>query len=476
MEVFKKGLKSFIYHIVGATFTIALQFFAARLLGSEEYGKANYLAGFASSLSIIFSFGISFYFPKIFQEAVDHKRIFSGIFYSSGITYVIFFLGLILFYKTSVVNNSDYLILFFLAWSLILISYLKSFLIGIHSADKASKSGNFYLKLFSLLLFPITVFLLGRNYLALIFSMLISQFLVLIPFIKKNLILTKPNFSFIKYASVFYLIQLFYSFFGEFAKVLQGDFLGVKSVALLSISLVIGALVTIFGENFANVGLPIFAKAFKEKNTTLLKDKFQEISRINAFFILPIFFLLMFNSQEILGLFGQEFVAGSSILLLILSGSFVNSFTGPNGSVLLMSGKERLELLNGIIKFLIAVTISFIFGKRFIWGIALGLTLAEILVNLLKGFEVYYFYKILPLKKRESLYFMLIGLIDFTLFGLVKVFNFLPLYTLFFGLLLVLFTWFLIFLFSPVKSDREIIYSVMNYIRKIKYFPHSNQS
>ena len=43
---------------------------------------------------------------------------------------------------------------------------------GIHSADDASKTGNFYLKLFGLIVFPILILLIGENYFAFIISII----------------------------------------------------------------------------------------------------------------------------------------------------------------------------------------------------------------------------------------------------------------------------------------------------------------
>ena len=476
MDIFKKGIKSFLFHILGAALGFAMQFLAAKLLGTTEFGRFNYLFGLASSISIIFSFGIAFYFPKVFQQKIDKNKLFSGIVFSSGIIFILFFSLFSVFYKPLISSLSDYIILFLLAWFLILIGYYRSYLIGDHSAEKASKIGNFYLKLWGLVFFVILLVLIGKSYLAFAIALIISHFIILLPFLIKTIKLTNPNFGFIKHASVFYFIQIFYSFFGEYAKVLQGEFSGLNVVAYLSISLVIGQIVTLFGTNFANVGLPIFASAYKENNIELMKEKFQEIARINAFFILPIFFLLIFNTPEILGIIGDEYKSGKLILLFILCGSFIIHFVGPNGSLLLMSGKERFELVNGIIKFIVAVSISLFFGRKFIWGIALGLAISDIVVNLLKAIEVYYFFNILPFHKKEAIYLILIAGIETILFGILTKLDLPIVLFLSVGSLLVVIFWIISFSKSPNKKDRKIYQNSISFCtKKLKTIFYRNE-
>jgi O-antigen/teichoic acid export membrane protein len=465
MEIFRKGIKSSVYHILGASIGFFLQFIVARLLGTTEFGRYNYFFGLASSISIIFSFGIAFYLPKVFQQSINKERLFSGIIFSSGIIFVIFFVIFCYFYSPLISSTTDYIILFLLSWLLFVMGYYRSFLVGIYSADKASLYGNFLLRGLTLLGFIVLVLLFGTKYLAILLALLFAHLIILSPFLIRTIKYTRPNFQFLKHASIFYFIQLFYMFFGEYAKVLQGEFLGLEAVAFLSISVVIGQMITLFGANFANVALPIFASAYKERNMSLLDKKFQETARINAFFVLPIFFFLIFNSDLVLGIFGAEYKEGNLILLFILSGSFINSFVGPNGSLLLMSGNEKWELLNGVIKFIIAFSISILLGKKFIWGIALGLAVSDIVVNLLKVIEVYYFFRIVPFNRNVVTYLIYIILFELALFISLKMISLDIVYIFMISILLIILSWAISFSRSPNKSDRDIYAKALSICR-----------
>ena len=82
------------------------------------------------------------------------------------------------------------------------------------------------------------------------------------------------------------------------------------------------------------------------------------------------------------------------MLKLILCGAFVNSITGPNCTVLLMGNKSHFELINGFFKFLVVIGFVYLFGEKHFWGVALAISMSDIIVNLMKTYELYYFYSI----------------------------------------------------------------------------------
>ena len=80
MEIFKKGIISFIYSILGVILGIIIQFFAAKILGISEFGKYSYFMGLANTIVLCFSFGTAFYLPKVLQNNIDKRVLVSGVF------------------------------------------------------------------------------------------------------------------------------------------------------------------------------------------------------------------------------------------------------------------------------------------------------------------------------------------------------------------------------------------------------------
>ena len=458
MEIFKKGIISFIYSILGVILGIIIQFFAAKILGISEFGKYSYFMGLANTIVLCFSFGTAFYLPKVLQNNIDKRVLVSGVFYTSIISLIIISPFIAIF--NDFPSQIDNYLLFLMSFSLICLGFYRSYLIGIGRADYSTKQTTFFVKLIILVLFLIFIKIFYISKYSLIYVSIIANVIIVLPFLWSNLKKVKPNIVFIKKSYVFFLIQLTYMFFSEYSKVIQGFFFDYKVVSYLTIAFLIGQSLTIFGQNFANVGMPIFARAFIDKDLITIRAKFQEISRINAFFLIPVFLVIFFNAKLILSLLGNDYLEGNIMLKLILCGAFINSITGPNGTVLLMGNKSHMELFNGFFKFVIIVVVIFFYGKKYFWGVALAISLSDILVNLMKTIEVYYLYKIIPFNYRESLFIIFISILGIFLFYFTSIYFENEIILILFNVIFVILIWFLAFRLSPNKSDITFLKSL----------------
>ncbi len=459
MDVFKKGVTSFIYNILGATIGFAIQFLAAKILGASEFGKYSYFMGLANTIVLVLSFGIAFYFPKVFQNDIDKKALISGVFYTSIISLVIIspFIALVIDFSLLLDNY----LLFLMSFSLISLGVYRSYLIAIGRADSSTKQTMFFVKLATIVLFFIFMKIFFTSQYSLIYVTIIANFIIVIPFLWKSLKKVKPNITFIKESYIFFLIQLFYMFFSEYSKVVQASFFDYKEVSYLSIALLIGQSITIFGQNFANVGMPIFARAFVDNDLNKIRIKFKEISRINAFFLIPIFLSFFFNAKLILSQLGDDYVEGTIMLQLILCGALINSISGPNGTVLLMGKKSYIELFNGVFNFVVVTSLILLFGRHYSWGVALAIAISQGLVNAIKTFEVYFFYKIVPFSNKDFFFILLLSFLGLNIFYFLSIFIEDEIFLLIINLIFVLLFWFLSFRLSPNKSDKTLFKSLV---------------
>lgn len=463
-ETLNKGVKSFVFHVFGSIAGIIIQVIAAKILGVEEYGKANYLLGIISTYYIFYLFGIQYYLPIEFQKNNSHKSIFSNILITTSIIYIVT-LPVLFFLEIDRLGLRDMCIVLIMIWLFVLMEYIRTYYIAKNSADKSTFYTVFSLKALNLLLL-ISFFVFNwGNYLAFIVSILISQLLIIIVLFYKKVKFVVPNFSYLKFVFIFYFIQLFNFFLFNYSKVIQGDLLGNKSVALLSIALVIGQSINMISMNFANVLLPVFSFANLKNDVSLMRSNFMKMAKVNAHLSLPILFYISFFSKEILLLLGSDFEEGSSILILIVFGNFFNSFVGPNGSLLLMSGRQKLEFYNGFAKLAVGLLIIYFYGAN-LWGVALGLMVSEILVNLLKGIEVYRIFKILPYTKQSVYYLSVVFCIEFAVFYAIYFSLDNHILKMFIGLISILIMWYLSFKLSPFKSDKLLIDNLLNKIYK----------
>ena len=111
----------------------------------------------------------------------------------------------------------------------------------------------------------------------------------------------------------------------------------------------------------------------------------------------PLLLVFIMLPGSIMGLFGDEFIAGASVLLILAVGQFVVVILGTSGHLLMMSGNEKL-LRNNIA---ISAAVNLLLNLSLIpelgaMGAAISVCTAVILRSLLNSIQVYRRLGILP--------------------------------------------------------------------------------
>jgi O-antigen/teichoic acid export membrane protein len=112
---------------------------------------------------------------------------------------------------------------------------------------------------------------------------------------------------------------------------------------------------------------------------------------------MPFFLLLILLPEDVMGLFGASFREGKVALVIIAVGHFVNASTGPVGNVLVMTGHQRIMVLNSIGVFLLNVVSNYLLIPRYgMAGAALASGASIAVYNLAMLAETYYFLHMHP--------------------------------------------------------------------------------
>ncbi|MFA9398546.1 MAG: lipopolysaccharide biosynthesis protein [Clostridiaceae bacterium] len=456
MNIIKTSLKSFLFNLLGAGFGFIFQILAAKYLGAEIYGKANYYLGYCSTITIFICFGLQTYIPKIMSKEKDKKKVFSEVILTY--TFLFFAVQLVIFIVLMLnrISIYNYILISLLAYFTVLAEIILSYNISTDNASKGMFYRKFLYSVLNLLLFSIVFMLSIKQYYVYIYIMIISYIITTIPFLFKNIIKCKINFNIIRVSFKFYIIQIIYGAYYSYSKVLQKEYGTFETVAVLSISMTIGSLVIMLGDNFAKISMPEFSKAWEKREMNKLKNIYMTVSRINCFLVLPIAIGLIVNAQRILSLLGKGYIGGEIIFSLVMVSQFANSFTGPNGTLLVMTKYTKLEIYNGIIKLLVSIIVIVSFGHKVIWAVPLSLVVAEIFVNLLKFIEVKITLDIVPYKIKDLLFIIIIATFQcFVLIYLSKISNVI-LWILINGVSVLVF-YLLTFRLSPNREDKLII-------------------
>ena len=131
--------------------------------------------------------------------------------------------------------------------------------------------------------------------------------------------------------------------FGDFAlgiwsTAAEVGIFAVASRTALFISFSLLAVNSIAGAQFA-------ALHYQNDHERLTKSARHAI-RITTLAALPLFLLCIIAPDWIMSIFGEEFVIGSTVLVVLAIAQFINAATGPVELLLMMSGQERLVQTN----------------------------------------------------------------------------------------------------------------------------------
>lgn len=163
-----------------------------------------------------------------------------------------------------------------------------------------------------------------------------------------------------------------------------GKFKNEEDVGIYSIAVKLGTVVSFFYSAIVSILLPKLAVYFSSNKKDELINMLQYTSKIIFITTVPTCIILGVFSEFFLSIFGEEYLEGKNILLIILLAQVVNAFTGPVGPFLSMCGEEKKQLYLIIFALIInlIISLSLVFSKGGV-GVAIGSATGMILWNLL---------------------------------------------------------------------------------------------
>jgi O-antigen/teichoic acid export membrane protein len=183
----------------------------------------------------------------------------------------------------------------------------------------------------------------------------------------------------------------------EVQTLILGIFLPSAEVGIFYAALKTSIVLSIFLTALGAIFTPIMAELYGSNKVDQLGDLLKVVTKWGLSLTLPIFLLVLIMSEQIMLIFGPEFVAGATVLQILAVSRLVTVAVGPEGWLLTMSGHPRLNLLNSLLTLGLISLLAFLLIPRFgIIGAAVGSALGLSLVNILGLAEVYLILHIHP--------------------------------------------------------------------------------
>lgn len=422
VDVTKKSTLVFsgkiIYTILGFFFT----FIVARLMGAEIYGRFMYIFTFVSFFNTLATFGFSqglvSYLPKLKEEDnIDKLRSLISFDFVFSFILSVIIISILIFNKnliaTNILNNSELADL--LAWvSPILI--LNVFIRISSGVFRGSNSINTYIKGHDFigpvvkLIFIIILYFIGLNFFGVLISYYLSLFFTLIYFlikIYKSGYIGKIDFKFkktyirhLKFSFPLLLTGLLGFFINKTDTFMIGYFISESDVGIYNIALKIGTMSNFSLVAFVTMFAPLISKLFHKGELNKLANIYKAITKwILAINLSFLSIILLFN-ENILLLFGEEFLVGSTALVLVASGQTVNAAVGPAEQVNIMTGYPQYAFYNNLVTVFINVGLNYLLIPIYgISGAAIASLISVSTVNIIRILLVYKNHKFHPYNK-----------------------------------------------------------------------------
>lgn len=199
-----------------------------------------------------------------------------------------------------------------------------------------------------------------------------------------------------------------------------GVFLTSSAVGIYNISVLLATFLSLPIIAFNQLFPPIASKLYSRGQMSELNIVYATTNRWILTLTLFPFLAIVTFTDRILLIFGEEFIAGASVLLLLSAAQLVNATVGPSGYILMMTGHQYVTMMNNVMSALLNIVLNYYFIMQFgLIGAALATSLVVVLINLAKVTEVWFLKELFPFN-RQYYKPILAGLISLLGMGLVR--------------------------------------------------------
>lgn len=120
-----------------------------------------------------------------------------------------------------------------------------------------------------------------------------------------------------------------------------GYFNSASEVGIYNVVIKIARIAIIVLTSINLVLAPKISELYSNSEIEKLKALIKKVNRVIFIFTIPVVIIILVANKFVLGLFGPEFVAGSTALVIIMASQCFNAMTGSVGQVLNMTGYHK---------------------------------------------------------------------------------------------------------------------------------------
>ena len=201
------------------------------------------------------------------------------------------------------------------------------------------------------------------------------------------------------YSLIVSLADLSYLLLSQTDRIMLGHSTTAQNVGIYSVAALIASQLPIFLLSIDGIFSPVMADLYSRNRLEQLNSLFKVTAKWTLSLTLPAFMILILF-PNIIQLFGARFVAGWPVLAVLSAAHLLHIGTGSAKTVLIMCGRQRLELYNSIVLASLNVILNILLIPVYgILGAAVATGISICLVSLTQLVEVYICFKMHPYKR-----------------------------------------------------------------------------
>ncbi len=205
--------------------------------------------------------------------------------------------------------------------------------------------------------------------------------------------------------------------------IMLGYFRSSAEVGIYNVVVKTALLISMILTSFNAIFAPVISDLHSRNRLRRLESLFKTVTKWVLVISLPAFSIMTVLSNNILSLFGPDFVHGARSLEILAFAQLVNAGVGSVGFMLAMTGRQQLVLLNTFMIFLVNVGLNYYLIPQYgMLGAATATGTATILLNLLMLIEVGLILRITPFSS-QFFKVLALGAAVFMLMFMVKHFG-----------------------------------------------------
>ncbi len=173
----------------------------------------------------------------------------------------------------------------------------------------------------------------------------------------------------------------------------------VINVGIYRIAWSLAGLETMLRLSLEQILAPFSSDLSYRKKITHLENLYKTTAKWGFTFALLITLVYTLFAKQIMNIFSPAYIAGASVLITLAFAQLFNETTGACGTILIMSGRSDLSLLNTIVLLVSSIGLDWLLIPKYgLTGAAAAGAMTIILVNLLRVIEVWITLRIHPIK------------------------------------------------------------------------------